>query len=606
MPPSPHKLKQKIQGALRLNRAIQLVWQSSPAWTVSSVVLLVVQGTLPLLSLYFMKLVVDSVTASLSSTDKTLAFAHVGFLILLAGTVALINNLCSAISGLVNEAHAQLVNDHVQTLLHAKAIEVDLEYYENSQYHDTLHRAQTEASFRPMRVLNGLVSLAQNGISVLAIAGLLIFFSWWIALTLLAATIPGVLVRLRYANQMYRWKRKRTSLERQARYFGWLLTHDAHAKENRLFGLGSLFSRRFRNLRQQLRREELTIATKRSVEQVVTQGSATLAVFGSFAFIAYQTVHGIFTLGDLVMYYQAFQRGQDALQGMLGSLAGLYEDNLFLTNLYEFLDLKNKVTEPLHPQPVPRPLKTGIAFNQVSFQYTDTPRIALQDISLTIRPGEVVALVGENGSGKTTLIKLLCRLYDPTLGKITLDGINLRQFETTALRREISVIFQDYAKYHLTAKENIWLGNIELPPNHEQIITAAQHTGADEVISRLPNGYESILGKWFEQGEELSIGQWQKIALSRAFLRDAQIIILDEPTSALDAKTEYAVFRNFRQLLEGRAAILISHRLSNVKMADHIYVLDNGRIAEHGTHEELMQLSGTYAHLFETQAQHYR
>jgi ATP-binding cassette subfamily B protein len=363
---------------------------------------------------------------------------------------------------------------------------------------------------------------------------------------------------------------------------------------------------RFRDLRRKLRGEKLGIAARRSVADLVAQTSATVAIYGSFAFIAYQTVQGVITLGDLVMYFMAFQRGQGFLQEMLSGLAGLYEDNLFLSNLYEFLDLKPKVVEPAHASPVPRPMQTGIVLNHVSFQYPTGARKVLEDVSLSIRPGEVVALVGENGSGKTTLVKLLCRLYDPTGGTITIDGMDLRRFETAALRREFSVLFQDYAQYHLTARENIWFGNTALPPDHERVVAAARDSGADDVIRGLPKGYETILGKLFEDGEELSIGEWQKVALSRAFLRDAQIIILDEPTSSLDAKAEYTIFQNFRKLAEGRTAILISHRFSTVRMADRIYVLKEGRIIEGGTHEELVSVGGTYARLFEMQAQHYR
>jgi ATP-binding cassette subfamily B protein len=311
-------------------------------------------------------------------------------------------------------------------------------------------------------------------------------------------------------------------------------------------------------------------------------------------------------LGDLVMYYQAFQRVQGFLQGMLGSLAGLYEDNLFLSNLYEFLDLERKVIEPLHGRAFPQPMQTGIVFNHVGFQYPTGTRKVLEDVSLAIRPGEVVALVGENGAGKTTLVKLLCRLYDPTGGTITLDGVDLRRFETAALRREFSVLFQDYAQYHLTARENIWVGNTALPPDDERVVGAAGDSGADEVIRGLPKGYETVLGKLFEEGEELSVGEWQKVALSRAFLRDAQILVLDEPTTSMDAKAEYAVFQRFRKLVSGRTAVLISHRFSTVRMADRIYVLKDGRITEGGTHDELIHRGGTYAQLFEMQAQHYR
>ena len=572
----------------------------------ASLALLVVQGALPLASLYLMKLVVDAVTTALEAPDKGAAFGQVALLIGLTGGVALIGALTRSIAGLVSEAQGQVVTDHMSDLLHAKSIKVDLEYYESSQYYDKLHRAQREAPFRPIRIVNGLVQVAQSGISLLAMAGLLFSFHWGIAAILFVAAIPGLFVRLKYAGQTYRWQRQSTPAERQAWYFHWLLTGDVHAKEIRQFGLGPLFRRRFRDLRQQLRREKIEIATRRSMAELVAQVSSTLAVFGSYAFIAYRTVQGSITLGDLVMYYQAFQRGQSFLQQILSGLAGLYEDNLFLSNLQEFFELKPKVVEPHHPKPIPQPMQTGIAFDHVSFQYPTGAREVLENISLTIRPGEVVALVGENGSGKTTLIKLLCRLYDPASGIITLDGVDLRQLETTALRREISVIFQDYAQYHLTARENIWFGNVAVPPDEERIVEAARHAGADEVIAGLPQGYETILGKWFEDGEELSVGEWQKVALARAFLRDAQIIVLDEPTSALDARAEYEVFKRFRQLAEGRTVILISHRFSTVRMADRIFVLEDGRIIESGTHDELVRLSGTYARLFETQAQYYR
>lgn len=606
MTPSPPKLKHKIRQTLRLGLALKLVWQSSPVWTTTRLALLIAQSILPLLSLYLMKVIVDAITTGIAATDKGTTFKQIALLIALTGIVALVNNLCSSITELVNTAQTQLVTDYMYGIVHAKAIEVDLEFYEDSQYQDTLQRAQREAYFRPSRILNSLLQVGQNGISLIGIAGLLFWFNWTLAAVLFIATVPGVFVRLKYAGEMYRWQRQRTSTERKALYLHLILTHSLYAKEIRLFNLGILFSRRFRKLRQQLYRESLHIATKRSIRSLVTQVSATLAVYGSYVFIAYQTLQGTFTVGTLVMYYQAFQRGQDALKGVLNSLAGLYEDNLFLFNLQEFLDLKPKVIEPSHPQPIPQLRQKGIQFHHVSFQYPSSNRKGLEDISLTIQPGEVVALVGENGAGKTTLIKLLCRLYDPTAGMITFEGIDLRDFSPTDIRRQISIVFQDYAKYHLTAQENIWLGNIDLPLNDKPIEEAARKAGADDVIKSLPKGYETLLGNWFEEGEELSIGQWQKIALARAFLRDAQLIVLDEPTSALDPKAEAEVFKKFRQLLHNQSAILISHRLSTIKMADQIYLLDKGRIIENGTHNELMQLGGKYAHLFETQAQHYR
>jgi ATP-binding cassette subfamily B protein len=599
-------LIQKARQTLRLDRAVRFVWESARGWTIFSLALTVIQGVLPLLVLYLMKLIVDAVILAVGAPDKVAAFRHVALIIGIAAGVAIFKALCQSVYGVVHEAQTLTVTDHMCDILHAKSIEVDLEYYENAKYLDTLRRAQQEGPYRPTQIINGLARLGQSGISLVAMTGLLFTFHWVVAVVLFAATIPGVLVRLSYSGKMYRWKRERTQAERIADYFDWMLTGDMYAKEIRLFGLGDLIKRRFSDVRKQLRNERLEISRTRSIAELVAQVSATLAVFGSFGFIAYRTVQGIITLGDMVMYFGAFQRGLGYLQDMLGGLADLYENNLFISNLYEFLDLEPKVKEPLHPLAIPRPMRKGFSFEQVSFQYPNGNRKVLEDISLTIKPGEVVALVGENGSGKTTLVKLLCRLYDPIRGSISLDGIDLRGFETMALRREISVIFQDYVKYHLTARENIWFGDIDLPTEDQQIAAAARHAGADDLIARLPKGYETILGKLFEDGEELSIGEWQKVALARAFVRDAQIIVLDEPTSSLDAKSEYEVFEKFRHLLNGRSAVLISHRFSTVRMADRIFVLDEGKIIESGSHGQLMQARGKYAYLFEKQARYYK
>jgi ATP-binding cassette subfamily B protein len=590
----------------KIKRAILFVWQSAPGLTVAKVTLIIAQGLLPLASLYLTKLVVDAISTSVTTSNKQAALSQVMLLVALAGAVILATTLCESSTNLVSTLQAQRVTDYMESILHAKSIEVDLEYYEDAEYYDKLQRAQREAPERPTQIVNHLTQIGQNSISLLAIIGLLLSFHWGIAGVLFVVAIPSVLVRLKYSQIRYRWERSRTPIRRRAGYYSALLTSDRAAKEIRLFNLGTLFSQRFRQLRLQLYKESFAIATRRSAANLGAQAIAGVVMFAAYGFIIHQTIQGILTLGDLALYYQAFKRGKGAFQGVLGGFSSLYEENLFLTNLYEFLDLKPKVVEPLHPKPVPRPIQKGIVFDRVSFQYATTTRQALKDISLTIRPGETIALVGENGSGKTTLIKLLCRLYDPTAGSITLDGIDLRQLAISDLRQEISVIFQDYMKYHLTAFENIWLSNIELPPTDKKISKAAFRSGADDVIKSLPNGYDTMLGKLFEQGEELSIGQWQKIALARAFLRDSQIIVLDEPTSALDPKAEAQVFEKFRQLLQGQSAILISHRLSTIKMADRIYLLEHGTITESGTHQELIQLGGTYAHLFETQAQHYR
>ena len=596
-----------LQGTARfvlsIARAARFVWRAAGRYTAASVALVVVQSALPLAALYLVKLIVDAIAAAAGGTNPA-ALDSVFMLIAIAAGVAIAGVAVNSLASVVNERHAELVADHMHDVLHAKSIEIDLEYYENPHYYDTLHRAQQEAPYRPARIVKGLIGACQSGLSLVAMAALLLSFHWGIALVLFVAVVPEALVQLKYANLMYAWRRSCTPTERYAQYYDWMMTGTAHAQELRLFDLGGLFMRQFRDLRERLRRERFAIIERRSKVEFGTQALATVAVFSAYALIAYRAMGGAITLGDLVMYFGAFQRGQEFLRQFLRSLAGLYEDNLFLANLYEFLDLKRRLAEPAQPKPVPRPLRKGIVFEGVSFSYG--AKEALAEVDLVIPAGTTVALVGENGSGKTTLIKLLARLYDPKAGRITLDGIDLREFATAALRREISVIFQDYVRYNLTARENIWFGNVDSSPDAERIAHAANHAGAGELIRGLPRGYETVLGKWFDDGEELSVGEWQKIALARALLRDAQIVVLDEPTSAMDAAAEYEVFQRFHQLANGRTAILISHRLSTVKMADHIYVLHAGRVVESGTHGELVRKDGTYAHLFATQASGYR
>ena len=600
------KLKEKFVSSFRLLPALRLVWQSSRGWTMARVGLTLMQGILPLISIYLAKLVVDTVAVGLTAADKEMAFERVLLFLGLAGAITIITTFCNACTELVNTAHAQRVTDFMQGIIHDKSIEADLAYYENARYYDALQRAQKEAPYRPPQILNRLAMVGQNGVLLVAMVGLLLSLHWGMVGILVVASIPAMLVRVRYSRIMYRWQHRKTPMERQSAYLGWMLTTDQFAKEIRLFDLGSFFSQWYLRLRKQIYRERVALTTKQSIANFLAQSLAGLLVFAIYVFIIYQTIQGVLNLGDLVLYYQALNKSQTALKGLLKGVSGLYEDNLFLANLYDFLDLKPTIISPSNPLPVPQPMQRGIVFENVSFQYPTTSRTALKNINLTVKPGETIALVGENGSGKTTLIKLLCRLYEPTEGSISIDGINVDRFDISELRQQISVIFQDYAKYHLSARDNIWLGNVDLEREDEEILAAARRSGADDVIQRLPQEYETLLGKLFENGEELSIGQWQKIALARAFLRNSQAIVLDEPTSAMDPKAEYEVFNKFRQLIQDQAAILITHRLSTVKMADRIYVMDSGSIIESGTHDELMELGGTYARLFETQAQNYR
>jgi ATP-binding cassette subfamily B protein len=457
-----------------------------------------------------------------------------------------------------------------------------------------------------MSIVNDLTGLAQSVISLVGMASLLLTLNWIIGVIVIFVVLPGAVVRLRFSAQLYQWQRRRTMADRQSYYFHYLLTDGTKAKELRLFGLGELLRGWYRELRKVLRRERLTITLKRSLADLASGVGAVLAVFGTFLYIAWRTINGVLNVGQMMMYYGALQTALSSMQSLLGGLASLYEDNLFLTYFYEFMTLEPHLQSPPDPKPIPRPMREGVVFKEVTFQYPETARTALDKVSLEIKPGEVAALVGPNGSGKTTLVKLLCRLYDPHEGTITVDGIDIREFDPILLRKSMSVIFQDYSQYQLSARQNIWVGNIDLDQQGAAIEEAARDAGADEVIQGLRRGYDTMLGKWFAEGEELSIGEWQKVALARAFVRDAEILVFDEPTSALDPTSEWKAFEHIRALAKGRAVILISHRFSTVRMADRIHILEHGRIAESGSHDELMELDGRYARMYELQARAYR
>ncbi|MEC4806035.1 MAG: ABC transporter ATP-binding protein [Jaaginema sp. PMC 1079.18] len=595
----------KTRRLTALKAALSLCWRSSPWGMVLGTIGAIAQSALPLALLYLTKLLIDAIALGATATHPQTVWPRILSLVVWAGIVAASSEICQSLVALNQEILQEAVTDAVRQELHAKSLEIDLEYYENSEYYDKFYQAQLEAPYRPALLLSRLLQVLQGSISLGAIALLLFSLQWWVTLVLLVAVLPLLGARLRYAGQFYRQWQVWTAQERRGEYFSQVLTGDTHAKEVRLFDLGAYFQRRFQGIRRDLRQQKQRLAQRRTGVEVLTQILATGVIFTALGAIAYQTLWGTITLGGLVLYFQAFQRGQGILRDTARGIASLYEHSLFLLNFTAFLQLKSTVVDPVVPIAMSPKLQQGLCFEGVSFRYRHSQRWALQEVNLTIQAGETVAFVGENGAGKTTLVKLLCRLYDPTTGRITWDGVDLRQFAIADLRQQISAVFQDYARYDLSVKENIALSQTEVI-SQPRIVAAAESVGLTEAIAPLPAQYDTLLSTQFPQGEELSIGEWQKIAIARCFLRSASILILDEPTSALDPQAEANIIQHFRQLRRSCTTILIGHRLSTVKLADRIFVLDNGTIAESGTHSQLIQHQGIYARLFETQAQSYR
>lgn len=595
------KLLNLLDG-LRIDRAIGFVWHAAAKWTATSTILLIIQSVVPLATLYIFKLVVDRLT------HPTAAIAFQSLIVLIGAALCLtiLGNLCNALVGYTSTLQTHLVADYMQGLVQAKSIAMDLAYYENSQYYDKLHRAQREAPARPLRIIQSLTELARNGLTLLGAFVLLLAFHWGVVVAVLIASLPVLVYRLKQADALYQLHREKTASERLSSYFNQVITTITSAKEVRIFGFGPLIINRFGKLRMKIRASLRRISAQGYRRQFITESAATLAGYGALAFVAHAAVQKSITLGQMVMYFGAFQVAIGSLRPTLNALAELYENNLFLSTLYEFLDVPRSVPEPVQPQEMPRPWQSGLRVENMSFHYPGTDRPVLHDIAMAIRPGEIVALVGRNGSGKTTLTKLLCRLYDPDTGQITIDDINLRDFKIEDLRQEISVIYQDFGHYHMTARENIMLGRPDIGPDDPSIVQAAQWAGIHDYLIRLPKGYDTVMSRTFADGEELSIGQWQKLALARAFVRDSQLILLDEPTSSLDATAEFEFFEKFREMARGRSALIISHRFSTVRLADRIYVLDAGHLIEQGNHEELLALDGLYADLYRQQASYYR
>ncbi len=578
-----------------LPRALGLIRAAAGRWTLLWLALLIIQGLLPAgivsLTRYLIDDLVDIIGsgASLENIQPTI------LLVVLLAAALLLTEILTGLTRWVRTVQSELVTDYLSKLTHQKAISLDLSFYESADYYDMLHRARVDASHRPIALLENLGSLIQNGITLIAMAVVLIQFGLWIPFVLVGSTLPAFYVVLDYAVRQHRWRMRTTADQRMLYYHDWLLTDRETAAELRIFGLGKYFLGIYQQIRSRLRNERIKLVRDQGLAELFASGLALLVTGLSTAWMLWQAVQGLVTLGQLTLFYQAFQQGQKLMRSLLDNTGQIYSNILFLGNLFDYLELEPGVIDPPEPKSTPALLQEAIAFEGVTFRYPGSERTALNDFELVVPAGQVVAIVGANGAGKSTLVKLLCRLYDPDEGRITLDGNDLKSLRVAEFRRLITVLFQKPVSYNASAAQNIALGDLQARVTLPDVRQAAQAAGADELILRLPSEYETLLGKWFAGGVDLSVGEWQRLALARAFLRRAEIIVLDEPTSAMDSWAEAAWMDRFRELAMGRTAVIITHRFTTAMRADVIHVIDAGQIIESGSHQELLAKNGRYA-----------
>jgi ATP-binding cassette subfamily B protein len=603
---SIHLLAVKLRSAaaqLRyLPRALGLVWAASRGWTAGWATLLAAQGVLPVAIVYLSRPLVDGIVAAVRAGGDWPSVYAVLILVALMAGVVLLAEILRSVTGWIRTSQSELVQDHINGLIHRKSVEADLAFYDSPDFYDHLHRARAEASYRPVALLESLGSLLQNGITLAAMLGVLVPFGWWLPVALVVSTLPALYVVLRASVRQHQWRLRTTADERRTWYYDWLLTTRETAAELRLFALGGQFQTAYRALRARLRKERVDLAREQGLAELGAGGIALLLSGGCLAWMAWRAVQGRASLGDLALFYQAFQQGLRLTRSLLENVGQLYYNSLFLGNLFEFLALEPEVKDPALPAPAPVGLRSGIRFRHVTFHYPGSQQFTLRNLNLMVPAGRIAALVGPNGAGKTTLLKLLCRFYDPDAGRIELDGADLRSFSIEDLRRLITVLFQEPVRYNATAWENVALGDAARSPDAEEIEAAARAAGAEEVIARLPRRYNTLLGKCFMDGDELSAGEWQRLALARAFVRPAPILILDEPTGAMDPWAETEWLDRLRPLVAGRTTLVITHRLTTAMRADVIYVMAEGRLEEWGSHQELLARGGLYARSWSAQA----
>jgi ATP-binding cassette subfamily B protein len=606
----PASRRERLAALRYIPPLAKLIWQTHRGFTAAMLVLRLVRAFVPIATFWVGKLILDTVIAVRDGHAELPALWRY---VAMEVAIVVLGEVLARASSLIESLLSDLFSNRMSVRLMEHAAILDLAQFEDPTFYDHLERARRQTIGR-IALLTQLVSVAQEAITLLTIGGVLIAYSPWMLLLLIAAVLPSFLGETHFAalgySLLFRWTPERRQLD----YLRLIGASDKTAKEVQMFGLAPWLTERYRVLSDKFYEENKVLSLKRGAVSAALSIFGTIGYYVAYVIIILRAVHGLITPGTLIFLSASFARGRDTIQGILLSASSVYEQALYLRDLFVFLEMKPTITSKPDARQVPRPIREGFVFEDVGFRYPDTDRWAIRNVTMTLRPGERVALVGENGAGKTTITKLIARLYDPTEGRITLDGIDIREYDLVSLRHAIGVIFQDFVRYDMRFDENIGVGEIESVRAElesdgavpDSIDVAAQNSLAASLLPRFPLGYRQMLGRRFEEGVDLSGGEWQKVALARAYLRDAQVLILDEPTAALDARAEYEVFMRFSELVAGRMAILISHRFSTVRMADRIIVLRGGRVEEAGTHEELIEHGGLYEELFRMQAAGYR
>ena len=595
--------RERLSALRNVPAVLKIVWDSGPAVVVFGLVSRLLASLLPVVLLWITKLIIDGIVHAVATHQPV----QPGFWWLVATEFSLAV-LTSVLVRAIDYSDSLLADKYtrhvsIQVMSHASGL--DLSAYEDPAFYDRLERARVQATDR-LGMIQGIGRLVQQAITVLTLSVSIMVFSPWLMLLLIAGVVPAFLGESHFAFLGYAKNFRQTPLRRQLDYLRVLGGSKEAAKELKLFGLKNFLSERFTRLSDEIYDENVALSRRKLIAGSLLSVLGTTGYYSAYVFVIWRTVAGGMSIGTLTFLTGAILQASTNIEQIFSTVAAIGDQALFLTDLLAFFDMKPTIQSKPNALPAPRPIRKGVEFRDVSFSYPGNSRLILDHINFQLHTGERLALIGENGQGKTTIVKLVTRLYDPTEGQILLDGIDLREYDLEDLHREIGVIFQDFMRYEMTARENIAVGRVEEINNLELLETAARKSMADETIGRLPQGYEQMLGRRFDQGVDLSGGEWQKVALARAYLRDAQILILDEPTAALDARSEYEVFRRFAELTAGKIAFFISHRFSTVRSADRILVLENGKIAEEGTHDQLASLGGRYAEMFEMQASSYR